>query len=159
MGMRGSSLPRSLGSATPTYGPKKPADFKRQGSISNLLSFSDPPPAPVIQHKKAESVPYNPYAPKKPVDDSVIDYNGSQHSQNRDIQQNFQTLPIKHQQPTSMYQQPNNNDFERKRQEELDRKYQEKLRQEAALERERLQAQENQRRQEEMERQGRKGGN
>jgi len=86
--MRGSSLPRSMGSSTPSYTTQKPLEFKKEGSISRLLSWTDPddPPQPSPTKTTANQgpppLPYNPYAPKnKPVDDSVINYNGRQQRQ------------------------------------------------------------------------------
>ena len=74
--MRGQSLPRSMGSSTTPSYTKKP-DMKKQGSITNLLSMAvpdAPPPSGPPKPPKQEPVLYNPYAPKKPSDDSNVNY-------------------------------------------------------------------------------------
>ena len=73
---RGHSLPRSLGSSN-TVPNKQKSDFRKQGSITNLLSMTSPDPPPTQQKQsppKPEPVFYNPYAPKKPTDDSTVNY-------------------------------------------------------------------------------------
>eukprot|EP00093_Oithona_nana_P002070 02070.XXX_29100_32832_1 [CDS] Oithona nana genome sequencing. len=89
--MRGSSLPRSMGSTTMMANtPYKKPEFKKQGSISDLLSFTDPDPPPATMFQsKPQAEPYNPYAKKKPSnDDSVIEYNNGVRVQQQEKQAN-----------------------------------------------------------------------
>merc|ERR1712203_1134104 len=101
-------------------GTPKPVELKKQGSISNLLSWTDPDPqiSPVTTSppKREEITPYNPYAPKKPADDSVIDYNGSQQQANNMTTNNLPMQP-RSQLPSIQSQ----NELEqRRRQEEME---------------------------------------
>jgi len=122
--VRGSSLPRSMGSSTPVNysNNKKPVEFKKQGSISNLLSWTDPDPQPLTtpatsaQPKKEEPAPYNPYAPKKPADDSVINYNGRQ----QQAVNNIPTIPMQPRSQATLMQSQDEIEQQQKRQNELE---------------------------------------